>query len=93
MIRDAPPKHPDSSKWYWLQWDDTELDNASITGLTVTLPDGIDADEQSITGRMTGVRLSGGTQGQYYKVRVQITTSGGETLHETLLLRVDEVGH
>jgi len=93
MIRNAPPKHPDSAKWYFLEWSAEELQNAAITNSSWILPSGITLDGESISGYRAGVRLRGGTQGQTYEIVNQITTDAGETLHETLLIHVQDSGH
>lgn len=93
MIKDAPPKHPDSSKWYWLQWDATELDGATISASTWTVPAGITQDAVSASGLLVGIRISGGTLGQDYDLINNITTSSGEDLREGLRIRIRESGH
>lgn len=93
MIRNAPPKHPDSSKWYWLDWPAKELQSASITTSTWLLPVGITNDAESLSGKRVGIRLGGGTDGQDYNVINEIVTSSGEVLHETLVIRCRTSGH
>ena len=93
MIRFAPPKHPDSTKWYWLEWSKEELQQASITGSSWSLPGGISLSQESLSGYRVGIRLSGGTLDQDYDIVNRITTSAGETLHETLRIRVRSSGH
>lgn len=93
MIRNAPPKHPDSSKWYWLDWSADELQNATITGSTWTLPAGITKDAEIQSGYRVGIRLSGGALGEAYELLNQITTDSNETLHETLRITISNSGH
>lgn len=93
MIKDAPPKHPDSSKWYWLQWSSTELQDATITSSSWTLPDGVVSDQESATGMLVGVRVSGGTLDADYDLQNQITTSSGEILNESIRIRIRNAGH
>lgn len=93
MIRNAPPKHPDSSKWYWLEWSKKELQGALITASTWTLPAGLTADAEQQSGYRVGVRVSGGAEGEDHDLVNQITTDAGETLHETLRLRIRSTGH
>jgi hypothetical protein len=93
MIRNAPPKHPDSTKWYWIEWSADELQNAAVTASSWDLPAGISMDQQSLSGYRAGVRLSGGTDGEKYEVVNTISTDAGETLHETLLIRIRDTGH
>ncbi len=93
MIRKAPPLHPDSSKWYWLEWSEKELQGATIDVATWTLPPGITEDASAVTGRRVGIKVSGATLGQDYEAKLQIQTSGGETLHEYLIIRCRNTGH
>lgn len=93
MIKHAPPKHPDSSKWYWIAWDATELDGATIQTSTWTLPAGLTLDAQAVSGLLVGARISGGTLGQDYDVLNNITTSSSEDLRESLRVRIRTTGH
>lgn len=93
MIRNAPPKHPDSAKWYWLEWPADELQKATITASTWTAPEGLDIDTDSKNGYRVGVRLSGGVDGEDYIVTNQINTSNSEILHEQITIRIAETGH
>lgn len=93
MIKDAAPKHPDSSKWYWLEWDSTELNGAAISTSAWNLPAGITQDAVAVSGLMVGIRLSGGTLNQDYDVQNNITTSNGENLRERIRIYIREEGH
>ena len=93
MIRNAPAKHPDSHKWYYLQWSKTELQDAAITAIAWTLPAGIISEAESFAQQTAGIKLSGGTLDTDYKLLLQITTSGGEVLHEEIMIRIRETGH
>lgn len=93
MIRNAPPKHPVSSKWYWLQWPSDELQNAKILTSSWQVPAGLTLDTEMLSGYRVGVRLSGGVDGEDYSVVNQITTDNSETLHEAVLIRCRTSGH
>ncbi|MEJ1358343.1 MAG: hypothetical protein RPU51_09245 [Candidatus Sedimenticola sp. (ex Thyasira tokunagai)] len=93
MILNAPAKHPDSTKWYWLQWSNTELQGTTIVGAVWTLPPGLVMEHSSISGVLAGVKVSGGTLDDDYEVKLKITTSGDETLHEYLRIRCRKSGH
>ncbi|MBN4063471.1 hypothetical protein JYT79_01685 [Cardiobacterium sp. AH-315-I02] len=93
MIRKAPPKHPDSSKWYFLQWSSKELQNASITSSVWVLPADIVAEQESVVDLLVGVRLSGGVLESDYDVVNKITTSVGENIQVTMRLRIRATGH
>lgn len=93
MIRNAAPKHPDSSKWYWLQWPADELDGAAITSSSWQLPTGLTEDDSLVDGLLVGIRLSGGNEGADLVVWNNITTSAGEDLRQALLIRIRTSGH
>ena len=93
MIRNADPKHPDSEKWYGLRWDATELQNSPIVSAVWTLPVGITALESEFTGFISSLKVSGGDLGEDYLAWVAITTASGETLHESLLIKIRKYGH
>ncbi len=93
MIRNAPPKHPDSAKWYWFDWDNGELDGATIDTSAWSLPAGITMDAESASGRRVGIKLSGGTLDDEYILQNRIITSGGETLHMRVIIRIRLSGH
>jgi hypothetical protein len=60
-----------------------------------TIPSGLTEDDDYLSGLTTGVRISAAssTEGAYYDVVNQITTSAGETLHETIRITVSLEGH
>ncbi len=93
MIRHAPPKHPQSSKWYWLEWPAEELQKATITDSSWTVPEGLVLDAQEHFGFRVGLRVSGGVEGQNYEVTNQIITDNSETLHESMIIRCRASGH
>jgi len=95
MIRTAPALHPSSSKWYWGEWPASELDGATIATSTWTVPAGLALDAEAIDGLAVGVRLSvdGASEGDVLDVVNRITTSSGETLHETVRIRIHSTGH
>lgn len=93
MIRNAPPKHPDSVKWYWLEWPAEELQKATIVDSSWTSEAGLQIDAQSRDGYRVGVRVSGGDELSDYVLTNQITTNNSEVLHEQLIVRVRQSGH
>ncbi|MCU7841920.1 MAG: hypothetical protein KZQ94_21425 [Candidatus Thiodiazotropha sp. (ex Troendleina suluensis)] len=95
MIRleDIAPKHPDSSKWYFLAWSAEELNGASIIGAAWSAPAGLTVDDQQFTTLLTAVRLSGGVEGQFYEVALEVQTSDNQLLHETLTVEISKWGH
>lgn len=93
IIRNGPPKHPSSEKWYYLQWNATELQGAVISTITWTVPSGITKLSESINGMFVGIKLSGGTLGQEYACALEINTNLPEILHATLVVKIDSKGH
>jgi len=96
IVRNVPDLHPDSSKWYWLEWQERELGtDTTIQTADWTVPAGLTADAYGATGLKTGVRLSvsTATAGDVVQVVCKITTSLGETLHEGIQVQVSTEGH
>ena len=96
ISRNVPPLHPDSSKWYWLRWNQTEIgDGITISSVDWTVPAGLSQDLVGLSGLSVGVRLSvdGGSAGTYYDVVATVTTSKPEVLNETLRILVSTDGH
>lgn len=96
IVRNCPPIHPDSSKWYWLIWNAAEL-GADVTIDTASwdVATGLVQDAVGLSGLSVGIRLSvsGGVEDQYYDVTCEITTSANETLHETLRILISSDAH
>lgn len=88
-VSDVPPKHPASAKWYWLRWSDDELQGATISTGAWSTADNVSIDDESFSGQMSGVKVSGGVQDQYVALEVEIQTTGGETLHERMVIKID----
>ena len=96
ISRGVPDLYPESSKWYWLEWSQTELgDGVAISSVTWTVPVELTSDAEDQTGLTVGIRLSvdTGVSGSYYDVVCKITTNNDETLHETLRITVSDEGH
>ena len=113
MATQLPPKDPDSVEPYFVVWcsadgtndgttDDTgELQSATISSATWTVPSGITKDSDNtdavtIAGVSYGANtvaaiwLSGGTAGAAYDIVCQITTSDSRTLDKTITVPVRE---
>lgn len=92
-LASIPPKHPDSEKWYWLEWSEDELQGETISSQAWTVPAGLVEMTTAISGRRCGIKLAGGTLGEWVELEVEIVTTGGETLHERLTIEIDFKGH
>ena len=96
IVRNCPPIHPDSSKWYWLVWSQGELGaDVTISGASWDVATGLAQDAVGLSDLSAGIRLSvsGGVEGQYYDVTCEIETSANETLHETLRILISSDAH
>lgn len=106
MIARPPGLYPASSKEYALVWSATELgDSVTITqsqwgsllsgAFTTTMPTGLQKDAESQSGLTTTIRVSvdGGSEGDVCNLVNQITTSAGETIHETIPIRISSDAH
>lgn len=86
------PKDPADVANYALGWTnilggDTISALSSVTIAPVTTP-ALVADTQSFTTTTTTVKLSGGKAGTDYTVTFRVTTTGGQTLERSALVRV-----
>lgn len=95
MIKDAAPLHPESSKWYWMQWEQTELNGAAIATSSWTVPAGLTKVDEAVSGLLVGIKLSVNTAvlGDDIDIQNKIITSLPETLNESLRIRIRESGH
>lgn len=71
------PKDPLEVLNYTEDWSDW-LGDATIASVVWTVPDGITKDTEAHTDTTATIRLSGGTRGNDYLVRCQITDSDTE---------------
>ena len=106
ITRNVPPLNPGSSKWYYLLWSQAELGTGVtisssdwgeiVSGAFVgTVPSGLTEAAVYASGLTTGIKISASTvtEGVLYDLVNQITTSAGETLHETIRIEVSVEGH
>lgn len=88
------PKDPDSTRNVSIDWS-LDLD-ADETILAVDVPagqitGGIAVAASSITGQVTTIQVIGGTLGAEATARVQIATSKGQTLWQTMAFRIERL--
>jgi hypothetical protein len=90
MLINADPKDPSEVKTYTVDWTPQLNSGATISTSTWVLPTGItnSADGIVSANTATSILLSGGTHNTDYACINRITTSDGETLEQTGLLRV-----
>lgn len=90
MQKFVDPKDPDAIEWYAMDWTTYLNTGATISTSTWTVPAGLTvASSQIAAGNLiTQVKFSGGTDNTDYECRNRVTTSDGETLDLTGILRV-----
>lgn len=82
-----PDKNPDAIADYVIDWSD-DLDTDTISASVWTVPEGLSSSANTYTGTSATIWLSGGTDGQVYKLVNRITTAGLRTFERDVLLRV-----
>jgi len=80
-------KDPDSTEDYPFNWA-PELDGDTISTVSWSLPDGLTQVSTSNTTTVATIFVSGGSEGQFYRIRCRITTAGGRTWDRTAVLEV-----
>lgn len=78
-------KDPDTAEVIGFDWED-DLNGATISASTWTLPSGLTEAASSNTTTTTQIRVSGGTVGRKYLVQNNITTNGGATYQRSALV-------
>lgn len=87
------PKDPDSEEVFGINWTAylAEIaDDETIASSSWTVPSGLTEESDSFTDTHANVKLSGGVVGATYRVTNRITTSGGTTDDESLIISVAE---
>ena len=82
-----PFKDPDEVLDFEVDWT-SRIGVDTISTVTWTVPAGLTKVSQAIAGKVAGVFLSGGTDGQSYNVGCRVVTAGGRTYDETIVLPV-----
>lgn len=91
-----PAKDPDESLRYGFNWSPRNIGVDTILTIDVTVVSGtvvhVASEVANVpnarTGQGTIHRFSGGTAGEMNEILLQITTSGGDTLQETVCLPI-----
>jgi hypothetical protein len=92
MAAQIKSKDPNSVQRFFVDWRKYMAQvGETITGSSWTVPGGItrDSDGYSAAG-LINIVLSGGTAGTQYTLVNRVTTSGGQTLDQTLIIDVTE---
>lgn len=96
ISNEIPPHHPDSTKWYYIVWDQSELGTGvSITNVTWTVPSSFTVENTSEDGLTVGalIRINDSTSSGVHDFVCQIETDNDEVLHEVLRVEVSVKGH
>jgi|SRR3569833_1316822 len=88
-IRAAWPfKAPDEVLDYSVDWSRRLASSDAIAGSTFILPPGLVATKSSYAGSTTEVWISGGAEGETYRIQNRVTTAAGRTMDQTIRLKV-----
>jgi hypothetical protein len=83
-----PFKAPDEVLDYGVDWSRRLAAGDAIAGTTFMLPPGLVATRSSYADASTEVWISGGVQGETYRIQNRITTSAGRIMDQTIRLKV-----
>lgn len=89
MIKVVAPKDPNDDDDFAIDWANVLIGAETISGVlcAVALGD-VTLGTPAISGTVTTVRISAGTDGTSVAVRYRITTSTGRQIDRTLLIPV-----
>lgn len=88
MAKRWPFKDPNEVLDFEVDWTARIGSTDTISTVTWTVPTGIAKEDESVSGKIAIVWLSGGTEGQSYNVGCRVVTTGGRTYDETIVLPV-----
>ena len=80
-------KDPDAVLDWIFDWNDWLGETENISSATFIVDPGITVTDDSNTQKTATVWLSGGTEGQVYRVTCRVTTSEGRTDDRSFTLR------
>jgi hypothetical protein len=80
-------KDPDAVLDWIFDWNDWLAESETISSSSFIVDPGITVDSNSNTTKTAKVWLSGGTEGQVYRVTCRITSSEGRTDDRSFTLR------
>ncbi len=83
-------KDPDSNLDYGFDWSGWLADGETISTSTWSVPAGLTAGASSHAGTGTTIWLSGGTEGNEYRVTNRIETSAGRIDERSHIIKVKE---
>lgn len=83
-----PSKSPDEVLDYGADWQSRLEKDEAITSSTFVLPPGVVATKSTYSGALAEIRISGGVNGELYRILNRVTTTAGRTLEQTIHLGV-----
>jgi hypothetical protein len=90
-LKPVEPKHPNSVKFYTMDWTDYLNSGATISSQSWSItPSGLtNVSDAIVTGGLKAtIKVSGGVDGTDYQVTNTIVTSDGETEPRTGVIKV-----
>lgn len=90
---DVEVKDPDETEHYYMDWSAKLVNGATISGSTWAVQSGLTATNATtvLAGALkTRVTLAGGLAGANYACTNRVTTTDGQTLERTGIVRVRE---
>lgn len=88
MAKRWPFKDPNELLDFEVDWAARIGSSDNIASVTWTIPTGLAKDDESVSGKVAIVWLSGGSEGVSYNVGCRVVTTGGRTYDETIVLPV-----
>lgn len=84
------PKQPTEVLDYDFDYSAWLVITDEISAATITVPSGITLDSYSFTDTVVKIWLSGGTDGETYKITCLVTTSAGRKKEKELRIKVKD---
>ena len=85
-IPKAPPKDPDATTDYGCDFTGWLQENETVTVSSWIIGAGLTGATETNTGLITGVMLSGGSEGSKYTVTNRVATSLGRTVDRSMII-------
>lgn len=82
-----PPKDPDETLDYSIEWAD-RLEDDSIDECVWTLPAGLSSTNETRVDTLTTIYIAGGILGESYIINCRITTAAGRVMEESAKLKI-----
>jgi hypothetical protein len=90
MSKQWPPKDPDETLDYEIDWLQRVTNDDTIVGSQWFLPVELTKESDTYAGQATVIWLSGGVLGDTYVLLNRITTAGGRIMDQSVKLKMKE---